>query len=240
MTSDNTTINSTNFKVDKNGNVTANNLTSNNANITGGKINLSGGTPELSISGNDLTGHSSKNSIMADGIRVRSNTYGFDTIYLAHADSSEGLTGAITVKNSYNNSVNIDGAGISVSGYSTGKQTTIKSDEVRSPKITQTSLEEHKKNFEKLNNDTALKIILDTDIYKYNLKTQADGDKKHIGFVIGDKYKYSEEITSENNDGVDNYSMTSASYGAIQKLYSIIQDLQKEIKELKGEKNEQN
>lgn len=113
-----------------------------------------------------------------------------------------------------------------------GSSTSVNYDGIITPTVTQTSLEELKKNFEKLDNEKALEIILNTDIYKYHLKSQEDTEKKHIGFVIGDKYKYSEDITSNKNDGVDNYSMTSASYGAIQKLYEIIQEQQKKIEEL--------
>ncbi len=100
-------------------------------------------------------------------------------------------------------------------------------------RLTQTSLEENKKNFKKLENNKALQIILDTDIYTYNLKDEDDKAKKHLGFVIGENYNYSQEITSEENNGVDNYSMISAAYGAIKELYLEIQQMKKEIKELK-------
>ena len=101
--------------------------------------------------------------------------------------------------------------------------------------LTQTSKEENKKNFEKLEN--GLDIVKATDIYKYNLTSQNDNDKKHIGFVIGEKYKYANEITAENDDGVDIYSMISVAYKAIQEQQEQIEQLQKEIKELKGENN---
>lgn len=90
--------------------------------------------------------------------------------------------------------------------------------------LTQTSKEEEKKNFKKLEN--ALDIVKDVDIYEYNLKFEKDTDKKHIGVVIGNKYKYREEITSEKNDGIDNYSMISV-------LWQAVKEQQKEIEELK-------
>lgn len=90
--------------------------------------------------------------------------------------------------------------------------------------LTQTSKEEYKKNFEKL--DNALDIVKETDIYKYNLKKEKNTEKKHIGFVIGDKFKYRQEITSKENDGVDIYSMVSV-------LWKAVQEQQKEIEELK-------
>lgn len=89
-----------------------------------------------------------------------------------------------------------------------------------------TSLESQKKNFEKLTLEEAIDILNNTDIYKYNLRSQDGIKKKHIGFVIGDNFNYSRKITSEDNDGVDNYSMTSV-------LYPIVKEQQAQIEELK-------
>jgi hypothetical protein len=106
---------------------------------------------------------------------------------------------------------------------------------ITTPQVIQTSKEESKKNFEKLEN--GLDIVKNTDIYKYNLKAEEDTDKKHIGFVIGDNYNYSQEITSQNNDGVDTYSMISVAYKAIQELLEQNEDLKARIEALeKGEK----
>lgn len=98
---------------------------------------------------------------------------------------------------------------------------------VKCVSLEQTSLAKSKKNFTKLGN--ALDIIKNIDIYKYNFKEEEDTIKKHIGFVIGDKYKYSQEITSNENDGVDIYSFVSVCCKAIQ-------ELQAEIEELKNSK----
>lgn len=106
-------------------------------------------------------------------------------------------------------------------------------------KLTQTSLAEHKKNFEKMQ-DNALEVIKNIDIYKYNLKNEKDTDKKHLGFVIGDNYNYSKEVTSIDNTGVDNYSFTSLCCKAIQEQQKQIEKLKKEIDILKGEKNGEN
>ena len=125
---------------------------------------------------------------------------------------------------------NFDNSDIELIG--TGGTTNVSNTGIRTPVVTQTSIEKDKKNFEVLNN--GLEIIKNTDIYKYHLKSQNDTDKKHIGFVIGDKYNYSQEITSQNNDGVDTYSMISVTYKAIQEQQELIEQLQKEIKELKG------
>lgn len=108
--------------------------------------------------------------------------------------------------------------------------TDIDADGITTPVLTQTSLENQKKNFEKFEN--ALEIIKQVDIYKYNLKSEKDTDKKHIGFVIGDNYKYSKELTSKDNNGADIYSLASCCLQAIKEQEEIIENLEKRIKEL--------
>ena len=89
------------------------------------------------------------------------------------------------------------------------------------------------KGYEKLQ-DNALETIKGIDIYKYNLKNEKDTDKKHIGFIIGDNYNYSKEVTSIDNQGVDNYSFTSLCCKAIQELTAKIEELENKIKEMEG------
>ena len=105
---------------------------------------------------------------------------------------------------------------------------------IRYHTIEQTSLKEKKKNFEKL--DRALDKVLATDIYKYNFKFEKDTNKKHIGLVIGDGYNYSKEITNNDNNAVDLYSMIAVAYKAIQEQQEEIEELKKEIEKLKGGK----
>lgn len=102
--------------------------------------------------------------------------------------------------------------------------------------LTQTSLERKKKNFEKLE-DNAIETIKNIDIYKYNLKSEKDTDKKHLGFVIGDNYNYSKEVTSLDNTGVDNYSFTSLCCKAIQEQQKLIEKLQNKIEEMEEKIN---
>ena len=124
---------------------------------------------------------------------------------------------------------------IELFNYITFKTTKLGANGIVTPTVTQTSLAENKKNFEKLNN--ALDIIKDIDIYKYNFKNDKKTDKKHIGLVIGNKYKYSKEVTSENNDGVDIYSFISVCCQAIKEQQEQIEELKQEIKSLKGDDN---
>lgn len=110
----------------------------------------------------------------------------------------------------------------------TGDYTTLGAGGCYSPSFTQTSLEERKKNFEKLN--SGLDILKDVEIYKYNLKSENDGDKKHYGFVIGNDYKYREELTDMDNKGVDLYSFISVCCKAIQEQQEEIENLRKLVK----------
>lgn len=118
-----------------------------------------------------------------------------------------------------------------------GEETIIRSSGITTPTLTQTSLAKQKKNFEKLQNN-ALEILKKIDIYKYNLKSEKDTDKKHIGFVIGNNYNYSKEVTSADNQGVDNYSFTSLCCKAIQEQQEIIEQLQNKINELEEKIND--
>lgn len=100
--------------------------------------------------------------------------------------------------------------------------------------LTQTSSEKMKKNIEKYTD--GLELIKNTDIYKFNYKIETDDSKKHIGFIIGDNYKYSKEITNNSNDGVDLYSMISVCFNAIKEQEQKINELEKRIEELESDK----
>lgn len=213
-------IASNNFNVDKDGNMTCTNanisgtIESNNANITGGQITLlgtNGGNGTLNIGNLSRT---EDTYIASDGI---------------YTNSSNGNRAYLYANNN------------EVSMYMTqgSSDTRVKATGITTPSLVQTSLSSAKKNFEKLEN--ALDIIKNTDIYKYNLKLQKDDDKKHIGFVIGDDYKYSSDITATNEKGeeigADLYSMVSVVYKAIQEQQEIIESLTTRIEKLEEDKN---
>lgn len=96
-----------------------------------------------------------------------------------------------------------------------------------------TSLESEKKNIEEYDK-SALEEIINSDIYKYDFKTEEDNTQKHIGLVIGENYKASKDVT--NNSGVDLYSMIAVAWKAIQEQQKQIEELKAEIEKLKGEK----
>lgn len=219
LTGDDVVIKSNNFNVDKNGNMTCTNanisgsVTSNDVNITGGKISL----VTNPYRGEDL-------------ISIEHESQDFKT-YFSHRNGYIG-----TSKGSpHSGGLYLQGGTDQNEICVIAGNTEIFGTGIRTPSLTQTSLEEQKKNFEKLEN--ALDIIKNVDIYKYNLKSEEDGTKKHIGFVIGDNYKYSEELTSKENDGADIYSLASCCLKAIKEQQEIIENLQNEIKELKESRN---
>ena len=221
LTSDNVQIKSSNFNVDKNGNMTCananiqGNITSNNAIITGGKFNVSGYGSTTDLVRVTNSDNSSQFSYLQPiGAGFVNGDYRIDVF--TRGEYSGG------------------GTACSIDVYDSRGTSTIRGEGIRTPRLTQTSLEKDKKNFEKLNN--ALDIIKSIDIYRYNLKNEKDNTKKHIGFVIGDDFKYSQDVTSQENDGVDVYSFVSLCCKAIQEQQEKIDKLEQEIKNLKEEK----
>lgn len=222
LTGDNVVIISNNFNVDENGNMTCTNaningnITSNNAIIDGGRIKVEGSRTEsnLEIFGQWMD-NNTKNFLYPGAMRISSATRTLiDMQILGHNNVTQG--------------------GIDLWCEGSNDSTHVYAQDIRTPILTQTSLESQKKNFEKLEN--ALDIINQVDIYKYNLKSEKDTDKKHIGFVIGDNYKYSKDLTSNKNDGADIYSLASCCLQAIKEQQVLIENMQKEISVLKEEK----
>lgn len=216
--------------------------------IDANKIHLSALDILNLLAGNTINLSSKNITISSDNFNVDKDgniTIGGseDSPALVSKDTSLGAEtsffplGILNEVNGYYAAVMKGGIGVGrYIGDSMEETVTIDYSGVRAPTITQTSLESKKKNFEKLQN--GLDIVKATEIYKYNLKSQADGDKKHIGFVIGKNYKYSKEITAldkEGNEvGVDSYSMIAAAYKAIQEQQEVIEELQQKLKEMEG------
>ena len=219
LTGDNINIDSNNFSVDEEGNLECSSGKFYGGFIEGAYINLYSDNDTAADPWIEITNTSTPNEKVEIGSRyIRFNS--------PDGTSSIDITSADEDDYGYNPRIQIS--------RSNGGTTIIEGGYIYADEIQQSSLESRKKNFEKLEN--GLDIIKSTEIYKYNFKKQKDTDKKHIGFVIGDNYKYSKEITSENDDGVDTYSMVSVAYKAIQEQQEMIEQLQKEIKELKGDK----
>lgn len=223
LTSNRLVVDSTNFKLDKNGNMTCNNANMYGVNIREGNIELRGekttaffsaldreGANQLSISPSMLYQYNQGNEIFS---LSASGTGPYGTTNISGRLELYGKRSSISIFN------DILYTSLTAPIYLDGSNGNIKC-----VSLSQTSLEEEKKNIKRLNN--AKDILNNTSIYKYNFKFENDDDKKHIGFVIGDNFNYSKEITSANNDGVDIYSMVSV-------LWQVVKEQQEEINELK-------
>lgn len=204
LTSKNITIASDNFNVDDKGRIVLNDLGRNQRS-------------SFIIKSNDTR----NTQIFSDGIVCNQNEEGSIGCYFGTMFSN------VPTIQIYNgdmvNSLTHD----TIVLQNTSNQTQISAEQIKTPTVVQTSLESIKKNFEKLNN--AIEIINSTDIYKYHLKSQKDTDKKHIGFVIGEKFNYSKDITSEKNDGADIYSMVSVCLQAIKELNNKIEKMEEKL-----------
>lgn len=71
--------------------------------------------------------------------------------------------------------------------------------------------------------DGALQKVLNTDVYKYKLKSQvsqyAENIPEYIGFIIGDKYNLTEDILGRDGNCINLYSAIALLYKAIQEMY---------------------
>lgn len=99
--------------------------------------------------------------------------------------------------------------------------------------ISQRSLVSLKKNINNYNKN-ALELIKNGDIYEFNYKTEKDEDKKHVGFVIGNEYNTPSEFISKQGDGIDISNVVGILVKAIQEQQVEIENLKKEMEELKN------
>ena len=218
-------IDSNKFKVTTDGD-----LTCSNANITGGNMEIVS-TEELPKFKITAPNYNTITTIYGTGYNLKRN----DTPYVRYGVTSntlQGYYGRFVLDNDIGN--RLDANARQVNMYSTTNSNTItlsgQDGYIYCTDIVHRSKESIKKNFEKL--DNALDIIKNTDIYKYNFKTEDDKSKKHIGLVIGKKYKYPKEVTI-NDEGVDVYALTSICCQAIKEQQEQIEKLKKEIEKLK-------
>ena len=210
LTSKNLVLASTNFNVDKDGNMSCNNAIVNNIDINNGMIYLESGKSIATIT---LTSNNGKTIYLSPlGISI-----------LGDADSpSPG--NAIYINTDNNNQPIITVLDSSMN------QSSIEGSVITTPKLTQTSLESIKKNINKFTKN-ATDIINNSDIYEYNLKSDADTDKKMIGFVIGNNYKTPDEVISKEGQAIELYSAIGILWKAVQELSARVEQLEKEAQQ---------
>lgn len=232
LTGDNINIDSNNFSVDEEGNVVCSNIDIKSGNIL---LKDKGFATELArfFIQNDENPNAFM-SIMSGQIRTVDD-YGESEISPQHIiltgkDTNSGMETHLTP-----DFITVNQNSVSIF-YADAKTGEVFADSLKYKTLSQYSLENLKKNIRKYDKE-ALKIVKSGNIYSYNFKTEKDTDKKHIGFIIGSKYKTSTEILTEKGDGIDMYSMCSLMWKAIQELSEKVEQLQKEVKELKGGQN---
>lgn len=239
LTSKNIAFSSTNFNVDKNGNMTCSNanisgtVTSNNATITGGSIKV----------GNNFRVDSNGSMTCSDAtitgglIELISSNHeaNFQITEYGGGSQTRCFSGGMTFENpSYSSVINITSLLrdplISVNGANDSTNihaSYIDTPQLICPDVTPSSSEKIKKNITKLTKN-ATEIINNSDIYEYNLKTDEDTDRKLIGFVIGDKYRTPDEVLSKDGEAVRLYSITGILWKAVQELSARVEQLEKE------------
>lgn len=126
------------------------------------------------------------------------------------------------------NSIYLGAYRIQVMDLDSDNITTIQASGIETPKLTQTSLENIKKNISKFTKN-ATDIINNSDIYEYNLKSDANTDKKLIGFVIGNNYKTPDEVIDKNGQAVSLYSAIGILWKSVQELSARVEQLEKEV-----------
>lgn len=99
---------------------------------------------------------------------------------------------------------------------------------VRGASFANGSMEEYKEDIVKMDR-SGLDMIDNSEIYNYHLKSEKDKPDRKLrtGLVIGKGYKTPTEII--DGDGVDQYSMVSLSWRAIQELSAKVNSLEEEL-----------
>lgn len=208
LTSDNISITSESLSIDENGNIEINGFDGeNDSSIT---LNSKNSNRDLNINPSRILFKNNE-----DGREMFLYNIPNGTWFVMRAGTHE-----ISILN--------DGDSFTQMDFKDGiNTTTIRPSEITTPKLTQTSLESIKKNITKFTKN-ATDIINNSDIYEYNLKSDADTDKKLIGFIIGDNYKTPSEVISKEGQAVELYSAIGILWKAVQELSARVEQLEKE------------
>lgn len=266
LTSGNMTIKSTNFSVDKNGNITAKGGTIGGFTLGANKfsttingiydfniydarnilstqveyINLTSITSSLY----DLNGDGEVD--VFDGQRVlkilegtQTNTKNVSGTFEINTNNPKNF---ITIKSGSNLAVSIGLGGINThllsaeaivcstqngSGSFSGVAINGRTGTIAAKSYDNASLESIKKNITKF--DNALDIIKNSEIYEYNFKTEEDTDKKHVGFVIGEKYNTPSIVKSNDGKAIESYTMSAIEWRALQEIIKRLETVERKV-----------
>ena len=212
--------------------------------ISGDQIDLTG--KNINLTGDDITISSTHFNVDKNGNMSCSNgTFSGEINGATININTSSFANGITLTSNAGSSCQILGTGIYIKDNSDAQSITMtynlgtistkgdiwSSGTIHAQAFDDYSLEERKKDFE-LYKESALDVIKNIDIYKYRYKDE-ENTKKHIGLVIGDNYKYSQEITNNENDSINLYSFISVCCKAIQEQQEQIEELKEEINKLK-------
>ena len=253
LTSKNITINSNNFNVDKDGNLTCNNATFKNGNLdyyssTGTHLGTQMVVSDSSSNseGICLTVYSAEEEHPIYMIE----SFDFGTIMnittindnkLYGVASSKGYSGIIKVNSAieaHNVFCNYLAKKNSVVDYIYCVNNLYVNGYVRGTNIINSSDESMKENIKKLstNENKHIDIIKKSDICEFNYKGQKE---KTMGLVIGENYNLPDEVVrtqvNENGNkskGVDLYSMIALAWQAIKEQQNIIEKIEKKVEEI--------
>ena len=235
-----------NFTLDEYGNITANNATLTNVDINNGDITLTSDSSTTNIVHVKSSNNNSNSYLSAYGHTTQFNN-GTTETYASMVANENAAFSMLEYKNSsgHVDQIYFTPTQLTLTDYGSGADNNYTelyrgsistSGNVYCNQVIPSSLESKKKNIKPFN-DNAIDLINKTDIYTYNYKNETAKDKKHIGFVIGDKYNYSKEFVGYDEDrqpiGADIYSMVSVCMEAIKEQQIEINSLKEEIKKMK-------
>ncbi|MBQ9657783.1 MAG: hypothetical protein IJV31_03340, partial [Clostridia bacterium] len=232
-------IDSNNFKVDKNGNVTMKNAT-----LTEGKIDSD--NFKVDKNGNVIMKNAYMENISIKSMAAQDYSFSFSSDGKVYANSigikGDTANSTVFVIDNYedNNEVGVtskylflrnrDGyTNVSLSNNGTSGHIYCRGG-IEATSYVNNSKKELKENIYKLERNSkskmikrsAIEILKGTDICEYNFKGQ---EHTQVGVVIGDTYNAPTEILTEDKKGVDLYSMISLSWKAIQEQQELIENL---------------
>lgn len=215
-----------NFKIKSDGSMEAKNGT-----FTGGNISLSGGTNQNNAkfiiedpTNNQKFAYITPNSIQAGDSSGNDGYFSFNEGVLNVGKGNNGSYLQLTQRDD----------GTRGKFYMSVTDAYVTQGSIHALEYHYDSLAEKKKNI-KLYEKNAIDIIKNTDVYEFNYKSQEDNYKKNIGFVIGDNYRTSKEIFTNDKVGINSYSVLGVLWKAVQEQQNQIELLQEEINKLKGE-----
>lgn len=227
MTSDNIAINSTNFSVDKNGNMTCTNanvsgtITSSNATISGGQINLKGNSGTTSL------------------LRVYDN--GVNNNYMSYVGNT--MMGI----NNGSNHIELISSTPSIDVYVEGSSGTyVRYDSVTTPIVYQTNNGSDKRIKTDIKDSTSSALDKIMQIKHKQFYRKTDNKYYDIGYIAQDMEKIDNNfvLINENDKNkpyyINELPIIATLSKAIQEQQQQIEELQNEIKILKGEKYGEN